>query len=173
MESDLAATVIVASAIATIFSTIAVLTIIWWILGVIADWKIFKKAGEPGWKSLIPIYNYYILFKITKMRNWFWWIVGSMICALVMYAFDGSWPILMSEEQLAVYQWGDHPMALFATVMIIIVTLYTSIVNSYRLSKVFGHGIGFTLGLIFFQPIFMLILGFGSSTYDKKRLRRH
>ena len=35
-----------------------------YVLLVIADWKIFSKAGEEGWKSLIPIYNMYILFKI-------------------------------------------------------------------------------------------------------------
>ena len=33
------------------------------------------------------------------------------------------------------------------------------------LSKSFGHGIGFTLGLIFLPPIFLLILAFGSSQY--------
>ena len=32
---------------------------------VIANWKIFSKAGQAGWKSLIPIYNVYILFKIV------------------------------------------------------------------------------------------------------------
>ena len=33
--------------------------------GIVAVWKIFAKAGEPGWASLIPIYNTYVLFKIT------------------------------------------------------------------------------------------------------------
>ena len=33
------------------------------------------------------------------------------------------------------------------------------------LSKSFGHGVGFTIGLIFLSWIFMSILGFGSSRY--------
>jgi hypothetical protein len=33
------------------------------------------------------------------------------------------------------------------------------------LSSSFGHGVGFTLGLIFLAPIFFLILAFGSSQY--------
>jgi hypothetical protein len=33
------------------------------------------------------------------------------------------------------------------------------------LSKSFGHGVGFTLGLIFLSPIFIPILGFGGSLY--------
>ena len=35
------------------------------VLEIIAMWKIFAKAGEAGWKSIIPIYNMYILYKIT------------------------------------------------------------------------------------------------------------
>ena len=35
------------------------------IIGFIVYWKIFTKAGEAGWKCLIPIYNTYILTKIA------------------------------------------------------------------------------------------------------------
>ncbi len=34
-------------------------------LGILPRWKIYKKAGEPGWASLVPFYNNYVLFKIT------------------------------------------------------------------------------------------------------------
>lgn len=29
-------------------------------------WKVFQKAGHPGWAAIIPIYNIYILTKIAK-----------------------------------------------------------------------------------------------------------
>ena len=32
---------------------------------IIAWWKVFTKAGHPGWACLIPIYNLYILIKIA------------------------------------------------------------------------------------------------------------
>jgi len=35
------------------------------VIYVIAYWKIFEKAGEPGWGAIIPFYNMYLLFKIT------------------------------------------------------------------------------------------------------------
>ena len=35
---------------------------------IIAMWKVFTKAGEEGWKSIIPIYNIIILFKISNMN---------------------------------------------------------------------------------------------------------
>ena len=34
-------------------------------------WKVFTKAGQPGWASLVPIYNIYILTKIAG-RPAFW-----------------------------------------------------------------------------------------------------
>ena len=37
---------------------------------IIAMWKLFTKAGQKGWKSIIPIYNMVILFKIAKMSPW-------------------------------------------------------------------------------------------------------
>lgn len=44
------------------------------VLLVIANWKIFVKAGEAGWKSIIPIYNIYILFKIS-FGNGLWFLL--------------------------------------------------------------------------------------------------
>lgn len=41
-----------------------IIGIVWFVFQAIADWKIFTKAGEPGWKSLIPIYNVYVEYDI-------------------------------------------------------------------------------------------------------------
>ena len=38
---------------------------------VAAYWKIFTKAGEAGWKSIIPIYSTYIALKIVGMSAWY------------------------------------------------------------------------------------------------------
>ena len=37
------------------------------LITLIANWKIFTKAGEKGWKILIPFYNYWTFFKIAKL----------------------------------------------------------------------------------------------------------
>ncbi|MFO0786171.1 MAG: DUF5684 domain-containing protein [Phycisphaerales bacterium] len=44
---------------------------------IVTFWKIFGKAGQPGWYSLIPIFNIYILLKIVG-RPW-WWLILCMI----------------------------------------------------------------------------------------------
>ena len=47
------------------------------ILMLAAWWKIFTKAGQPGWACIIPIYNLYILIKIAGKPGW--WIVLFLI----------------------------------------------------------------------------------------------
>ncbi len=36
-------------------------------------WKMFQKAGEPGWAAIIPIYNMYIALKIIGRPVW--WLI--------------------------------------------------------------------------------------------------
>ena len=33
-------------------------------------WKIFEKAGLPGWGAIIPIYNVYLFLKVAKRPGW-------------------------------------------------------------------------------------------------------
>jgi uncharacterized membrane protein YhaH (DUF805 family) len=47
------------------------------ILMIAACWKIFTKAGQPGWASIIPIYNLYIWCKIVGRPGW--WILLMLI----------------------------------------------------------------------------------------------
>lgn len=47
------------------------------ILNIIAMWKIFTKAGQAGWKCLIPIYNSVVLFKIAGISPL--WILSFLV----------------------------------------------------------------------------------------------
>jgi hypothetical protein len=44
---------------------------------IIGLWKVFVKAGRPGWASLIPIYNTYVLVKIAGRPGW--WLLLFLI----------------------------------------------------------------------------------------------
>lgn len=95
------------------------------ILLLVAIWKIYVKAGRPGWASLIPLYNCYVYYDIAMGNGW-----------------------------------------LFLLSFVPFVNIVISIIVTHRLSKAFGHGVGFTLGLLFLSPIFIPILAFGSSEYE-------
>ncbi len=54
--------------------------IVYWgiiILMLVSLWKIYEKAGEPGWAAIIPIYNIVILLKIVDRPVW--WIILFII----------------------------------------------------------------------------------------------
>jgi len=43
------------------------------VLMIAAMWKVFEKAGEPGWAAIVPIYNVIILLKIVGKPTW--WVI--------------------------------------------------------------------------------------------------
>lgn len=44
------------------------------LLLIVANWKIFDKAGKPGWASIIPIYNIFVLLEIVG-KPWWWFFL--------------------------------------------------------------------------------------------------
>ena len=50
-----------------------ILSLIFFIACIVGLWKIFEKAGFPGWSVLVPFYNFYIWLKIIKKPLW-WYI---------------------------------------------------------------------------------------------------
>jgi hypothetical protein len=47
------------------------------ILVLIAMWKVYQKAGKPGWAAIVPIYNVIVLLEIV--RKPLWWLVLLLI----------------------------------------------------------------------------------------------
>ena len=127
-----------------------VISLVWYIIMVIANWRIFTKAGQAGWKSIIPILNTYVLFKIAWKTKMFWLMLVTLIA--------GSVCATMAQEQ------SNDTLAIIGAVLTF-VSCVIGIIDVHKLSKAFGHGLGFTLGLLFLSPIFTLILGLGSSRY--------
>ena len=77
------ATAILGGAAVTYF----VVILFFYVLLIVAQWKIFTKAGEAGWKSLIPIYNLYIQFKIIYGSGWkFLLVLVPILGAIVTIA---------------------------------------------------------------------------------------
>ena len=137
-------------------------------------WKVFTKAGEAGWKSLIPIYNSYVLGNVaTKKRGL---VIGYVVTTLLAYVAMGIvFGTLFSAAAMAsgdldapgVSQAVENLLVSGGLSMVVcgiisIINLVVSILLFIRLARAFGKGGGFAAGLIFLQPIFMMILGFSS-----------
>jgi hypothetical protein len=47
------------------------------VLTIIGMWKVFVKAGKPGWGAIVPIYNIILICEITGRPTW--WVVLTLI----------------------------------------------------------------------------------------------
>ncbi len=143
---------------AVVFTSLAIIFGLY-ILICAADWKVFTKMGEKGWKSLIPVYNLYLILKNCSKMKYFTVTIVFAVLALVLestavavgeaYGDANPWYLVLSLLNLAAQ----------------IVLLVVEIKIHYHVSKSFGHGAGFTIGLVLLPFIFNLILGFGKSEY--------
>ena len=128
-----------------------IIGIVWFVFQAIADWKIFTKAGEPGWKSLIPIYNVYVEYELC------WNGLMGLVYMVALIAAN----VLTSGQVVQNWQ-------VIVAGVIAVVALVLHIIQSMKLSRSFGKGTGFCILLVLFGPIARLVLGFGSARYIGK-----
>ena len=121
------------------------------LLCILAYWMIFKKAGEAGWKALIPIYSTYTEYKLVWNTKMFAVFMAFVIVTAILERVDGM---------------------LFLYYAASIGTIVMNIMACVKMSMSFGHGTGFAIGLILLNPIFLLILAFDGSAYIGPEGRR-
>lgn len=60
----------------------ALVFLVFAIVSIIAQWKLYQKAGEAGWKCLIPFYNEWVRIRIALGRTSVGWFIVSLIPGL-------------------------------------------------------------------------------------------
>lgn len=167
------------------------------LLLLIAFWKVFQKAGKPGWHTIVPILNIYDYYDI----GWKGWIgmltifvnmaagvydavispfsaVSAEITQLISTA--GLNPAVVSVPAGKISQLiisaGLDPAAInipaefipwISGILFFLVIIFP-LISDYKLAKVFGKGFWFFIGLFLLKPIFIMILAFGSAGPSKK-----
>lgn len=109
------------------------------IIGIVGQWKVFKKANKPGWAALIPIYNLYIMCQVVGINPW--WILIVILS-----------PIL-------------NIIPILGSLAVAAISIYFSILMVVSLAHSFGKDTGWAVGLYLLNPFFMLALGVGQSKY--------
>lgn len=130
-------------------AVIVIISLVCAVLSIVGLWKIFSKAGEKGWKAIVPFLNSYTMFKISWKPTMFW-VYFALTCVtsfITRISSDSGFLVLLS-------------FAASIASLVILIMLYN------KLSHAFGKGTGFTVGLVFLAPIFLMILGFGSAQYQ-------
>ena len=122
--------------------------VVWYILQVVADWKIFSKAGKPGILAFIPIVNVLTEYGICWSN-----VMGVvyLVCVGVTSYVNGV-------------QEPSSTLAAVAGVAGLVGTVL-HIMQSIKLAKSFGKGVGYGIFLIILGPLARVILGLGDSEY--------
>ena len=56
---------------------------------IIGEWKVFEKAGKPGWIALIPFYNNWTLFEISGVNPFFiFFNIGGTVLSMIGNLFN-------------------------------------------------------------------------------------
>ena len=78
-----------AGIIALLFGALLIPFLILIAIYVIANWKIFEKAGQPGWAAIIPIYSWIVMLDVQGRPKWWviWYLIPfvNYVSALVMF----------------------------------------------------------------------------------------
>ena len=134
-----------------IFITLAIVVLILSVLFFAAEWRIFNKAGEKGWKALIPVYDIFVSHHIAGMSHvWF-------IIEVIIWIMEIMFEIVKFPE----------PLVLWFGVATGVFTLVSEITHIIKMCCCFGKGTGFKIGSLLLTPVFFLILAFGKSEYHK------
>lgn len=134
------------------------------VLMLISWWKIFVKMGQPGWKGIIPIYNTWVLVGcLRKPKSWFWILLLGGVAVGILSGIVSA----QTAAQMAAGTYMSGALIWIGLLMfaLVIVLLVYQIKLYHALSKAFGHGVGFTIGLILLSIIFFPILAFGPSKF--------
>lgn len=121
---------------------------------IIAQAKVNKKAGRPGWSALIPYYCNYIRADIAGNTNYFWTMlianIASTLLTNIANNVDSSGLMIILSM-----------ISLVASIVSLV--FFTKI--QYGVSRAFGQGVGFTIGLILLPIVFYPMLAWGKYTY--------
>ena len=103
--------------------------------------KIFKKAGEPWWKAIVPLYSQWVELKFVGL-SWYWFIIylilGMVSARANSVNFVATWALLLFEFNV-----------------------------NYNLAKKFKKSNGFAVLCTLLPFVGLPILGYGKDKYNK------
>ncbi len=128
---------------------IIIISLVIEILKLIGTWKMLTKAGESGWKSLIPFYNQWTLCKVAGISPY--WVLEIIVVSMINAVLNG---IL-----------GSNVISGILSLIVYANTIYFWVILSISLAKSFGKDTGFGVATVFFSFITYPMMGMGSATY--------
>ena len=139
-----------------IYAVIAIAAVVLLISG---RWRLFAKAGEKGWKSIIPIYSDYVQWRIGWKKIGYWWL--TMLLAFSAGGLAGASSAILASSRAD----GSAVILSWIAVCCAVAAVVIELIAVYKLMRAFGHGGGMFVLYLFLPEIALPVLGFGSSKW--------
>ena len=126
---------------------------------IVCRWRIFQKMNLRPWLCIIPVVSDYLTFKRC-------WRVRPFVILLVLTVVFGLYVQITGylDINLPIPPYIKKNMMAFALICILAIKLLL-----YKhLAFAFGHDIGYVMGLIFLNPIFLGIMAFSKDSYHEE-----
>lgn len=140
-----------------LFITAVILTFVNYIFLTLAEWRLFAKAGEKSWKSLIPFYNLFVSHHLIGMSH-FWFILDIIFWAAEIYMeIFKIFPVWVEEAFFSIA---------------IVLTIISEIIHIMKLCYCYTKSELFGIGLFLVPSLFSMIFAYGKSEYNPPRAHR-
>lgn len=131
---------------AAFLGIVLVITIVLAVITIIANWKLFEKAGEPGWSAIIPFYSNYQMAKIATGNDKLSW--AFVILSVINVVLSNSKSKVLSS------------IAILCSLAFLVIACYVY----YKYAESFGQSTAMCVLSIFFAPIIFMIMAFNNNT---------
>ena len=115
---------------------------------IISKWRLLNKAGEAGWKAIIPVYGDMVLCEVVGVWEYY--------------------PLALLGVSLAGYFLDDSSIGSVLSLLYYAGNIYYLVILNVSVAKSFGKDTGFGIGLLLLGIIFYPILAFGNNQYIGK-----
>lgn len=124
------------------------------VLTIIGYWKVFEKAGKPGWASIVPYYNQWVLFELGNYPPYLIFIsVGASFLSGIAGGFSA---FVESNEVFYIPYIIFMGLASLASIAIMVFNILVNL----NIAKKFGKSAGYGVGLALLPFVFYPMLGF-------------
>ncbi|MGX8774449.1 MAG: clostripain-related cysteine peptidase [Bacillota bacterium] len=154
-----------------LFKSIPVLVVLMLLFRVVCRWKVFSKMNLRPWTSLIPGVSEFLMFRKT-------WKTWPFVVLLILAVVFGL--IVQTTAYMNIYLPIPTYVKAHMTLISIVCLMLIPIFQYKHLAFAFGHDVGYMMGLLFLNPIFLGILAFSKDTFHEdlaalrgKELREH
>ena len=154
---------VVFGAVAAFYIGIMVFSLALTVVVLVAQYKLFEKAGEAGWKAIIPFYSALVMSKIAtgkKTLGAIWIAVYSVFMIFYMGFYSRQMMMTLNSSHMSA---SDAASMMFSALFILVLSIGAAVLTGilmFKFAKSYGKSEGWCIAMIFLSGILIIAMGF-------------